>query len=59
MAKNLFLFILLAVAFLCGCQTVKYTAMGAVLPARGFGEDVYNVYQSVVKGDEWFQEKYW
>lgn len=59
MFKNLFLLVLFTAVFLSGCQTVKYTAIGAALPAKGFAEDVYNGYQAVVKADQWFQENYW
>ena len=52
-------FIIIAVVCLCGCSTLKNTALGAAGVAKGIAEDTYNTWKAMGKADQWMKDNLW
>ena len=53
------LFVILFAFYLCGCSTLKNTALGIAGVAKGIADDTYNTCKAVGKADQWFRENCW
>jgi predicted small secreted protein len=53
----------LALMFLCGCETVKGAGCGVTTgvtgAAKGVSKDSSNFWQAVLRADDWFRKNLW